>query len=157
MPNEHREFCRRQHRQLAAYLLYFTWRAGADFVVVQRSFLEKWLSLERFKHAREEWFLSDVEPWFPCYKRIRYGQNAFHSFFLSRHEFHDFPNGTMSDEERVALLRQQKVIGILTSQIAERPLKRASHYAREAIAVRELSDVSAGLSDLHHFRLKRRK
>jgi hypothetical protein len=160
--NGHREFCRRQHRVLAAYLSLHVWRAGADFVVIDRRFLERWLYLKRFKKAREEWFLSDVKPWFPYCERLRIGQGTFGSYFLSRRRFDDFPSGRMDDLERVERLGEQNMVGMLADQIADKLWKRGAwpneNYLKgDKLAMQQLSAIASGLSDLSHFTPKKRK
>jgi hypothetical protein len=164
LPNGYREFCRRQHRQVAAYLAIFAWKANADFVVVERSFLEERFSLERIKSARENWFLSDVEPWFSHHERLVQGATL-SSFYLARREFEDFPGQKMSNEERINLLKERGLKGMLVSQIPEVLSRRKSTYrrseaeraAREATVIRELTNIPVGLSDLNHFKLKKPK
>jgi hypothetical protein len=157
MAAEYREFCRRQHRQLAAYLSIYTWKAGADFVVVNRRVLENWLSRQRFKSTREGWFLADIEPWFSFYERVHSGQGSLWSYFLSPREFKNFPDGRMSDEDRVRLLRESGRIGILASYVRAFAHRSGQPNALERTAVRELNEIAMGLSDLRHFRVKKQK
>jgi hypothetical protein len=108
--DHYREFCRRQHRSLAAFLALKCWTEGADFVVITRDFLQSYLDLERFKSQRKDWLKADFEHLFPHQKDLifRGTQGKFASIYFFRAPFDDdLFEGTMSDEERIASAKKK--------------------------------------------------
>ena len=116
--DHYREFCRRQHRSLAAFLVLKCWTNGANFVVLNREFLQRYLDLERFKSQRKQWLKEDFEQLFPYQKDLIFGgtQGKFASYYFSRVPFvEDLFAGTMPDEERIELSNQKGTKGYLVT------------------------------------------
>lgn len=104
MKDAHRESCRRQHRMLGQYLALEAWLRGVECLVLERSDLERFLSLKRFKSARVEWLQEDLSPWFPFrepYYRSS-SPSSLYDLFLSRVPIEQhLPSGTMTTDRRI--------------------------------------------------------
>jgi hypothetical protein len=142
----HRELCKRQHRVIAAYLVMRAWKAGADYVVIERRALEQWLDLERFKQVRLDWFISDVGPWFPFSETVFHSTSGqFSAAYLSRKALDNWVPGAHTNDVRMTLLAAQGLIGIIFRRW------NISRATIELTAIHELTDIANGLSDFSHF------
>ncbi len=143
----HREYCRRQHRLLALHLSLETWRSGEDCILLDRNQLEEFSKLERFKSARVQWFLEDVEPWFKYTYPVYSGSapDSLQSLFLSRVPIDKKFIGGIDDdvdlEELVEWMRKNNVRVNLLSSISQlSPLTEEQLVARLAL-------LSSGLAE----------
>lgn len=104
MSDPHREDCRRQHRVIGHYLALQAWHRGLDCIVLNRTDLERFLGLKRFKKERIDWLRADLKPWFPFQKPyyLKRSKSSIHSLFLSRADLTQYlPAGMMTTEERI--------------------------------------------------------
>lgn len=101
----YRDFCRRHHRMIGAFLAIEAWTRGLDCIVLERGTLETLLGLERFKSTRIEWLVADLKPWF-AYQKAFYKTRApssIGSLFLSRVKIaNHLSTGSMTTKERIA-------------------------------------------------------
>lgn len=111
-----REAYLHRHRAIANYLALYCWISNSDALIVPRDFLEKLLSLERFKETRLKLIKEDFEPFFPFVCELfQKGTKKFSSFILARRTINDI-GPEMSAEERVAYLKKQSINTLLVSQ-----------------------------------------
>jgi hypothetical protein len=107
-PDEfYREFIRRSHRLLAAYLAIHAWRNDLDCVALGRRQIVKFWGLERRVEAeRLAWLRADVAGYFPHVEILSFAKGgALAAIYLARRPF---PVGTfggrLSSVERVKAL-----------------------------------------------------
>jgi hypothetical protein len=86
--NAYREFQRRRHRVLGAYLAFWAWETQSDCVVLSRKHLLPYLGLEsRMEEVRLRWMEEDLRGLFPYFLPLHYGANdKFEKLILSRKE-----------------------------------------------------------------------
>ena len=110
MSDPYRQHCQRQHRVLGQYLAIQAWLRCVDCFVIQRTDLQTFLGLERFKHVRIEWLEEDLKPWFPYQASFLHWPSyregvvpSFQNLFLSRVPIGKFlSEDTVTLEERLA-------------------------------------------------------
>jgi hypothetical protein len=104
MNEPHRNSCRRHHRVIGQFLAVQAWHRGLDCIVLQRTDLEQFLGLKRFKSERVKWLKADLKPWFK-YQEAYYRTNvpsSIHSLFLARVPIAShLPRGSMTTVERI--------------------------------------------------------
>ena len=61
----YREFAKRQHRMLAAYMAMVAWRNGVECIHISRESLLGFLGVEKLRQEREDWISEDMQTWFP--------------------------------------------------------------------------------------------
>jgi hypothetical protein len=130
----YREFVRRSHRLLSAYLAIYSWRNNRDCVVLDREpILKFWGVQRRVENERQDWLKADVSDYFPHVMVLDFskGTKKFAAFYLARRPF---PAGafsdSLSDEKRVKALTakgfnsaiaplpsESEMLSILTSAI----------------------------------------
>jgi len=123
----YRAACTKQHRIIGHYLAVQAWNRGLDCIVLNRTDLEFFFGLQRFKSSRVRWLMEDLRPWFP-YQEDYYrtgAKSSIHSLFLSRIPIADFlPAGTMTTQERIERMpdRAPKTASFLNDRwLKERP------------------------------------
>jgi hypothetical protein len=89
---------------LGQYLALEAWLRGVECLVIERSDLERFLGLERFKGVRVEWIQEDLSPWFPF--QVPYYSSSPRAslsvLFLSRVPIEEhLPYGSMTTEQRI--------------------------------------------------------
>ena len=133
LPEEvYREFVRRSHRLLAAYLAMHAWRHDLDCVVLDRNQIVKFWGLKkRVEGERRDWLKQDVAPYFPHVQILSFVGGKFASIYLSRRPFRAGAfSGAASDAARataltaagtktakVTLPSEQEMLTALTSAI----------------------------------------
>jgi hypothetical protein len=97
-PNDaYREFFRRIHRTMAAYLAMVAWRRNLDCVSIERDEIVRlWGISKRVENQRLEWLKHDVKPAFAFFKNLNFTGRTkkFAGVFLARREF---PTGAFDD------------------------------------------------------------
>lgn len=139
----HRAACQRQHRVLGHYLAVQAWLRGLDCLAVERSDLEIYLGLERFKSERIKWLLQDLKPWFPYNSPFfkSSAQSSLHSLFLSRVKMGAWlSTTTMTTAQRIAKIPADAPKTALFFQAA--PGKKR---IKETDVVRYLAVLDSGL------------
>ncbi|MBY0230441.1 MAG: hypothetical protein K2W96_14245 [Gemmataceae bacterium] len=138
-PDEvYREYVRRIHRTMAAYLSVLAWTRNLDCVAITRNeILRFWGIAKRVEKQRLVWLKNDIKHYFSTVKFLYHseGSTKFGSLFLARRRF---PRSafaeSMTDRKRTQLLMEQ---GIRASVV---PLPS------EAEMLAELSEFSHGLA-----------
>jgi hypothetical protein len=138
----HRESCRRQHRVIGNYLAMEAWLSGVDCIVLERSDLERFLQLERFKSTRVKWLLEDLRPWFsyqePYYRTS--SPSSIHSLYLSRVPITaHLPKGPMTTALRINRMGEDAPKTMLFSKVPSRKL----HDEKKIVA--QLAQLASGL------------
>ena len=137
----HRDSCKRLHRVIANYLAHQAWLRQLDCIVLERTDLEHFLQIERFKSVRVEWLLEDMKPWFKY--QVAYHKSSspssIHSLFLSRVPIADeLSDETMTTSARIALMSEE------APRTAEF-FKQGSKRPTESEIVSQLALLSTGL------------
>jgi hypothetical protein len=152
MSDPYRDACRREHRLIGHYLAVQAWIRGLDCVVLMRHDLEALFELERFKSARVQWLLQDLNPWFPeqkAYYRLR-APSSIESLFLSRAPIDSFlPKESMRTEARIKGM----------SPSAPKTERFTSTYSKKDVPTKEailsfLALLDAGLIDPNQYKPK---
>lgn len=103
----YREFFKRTHRTLAAYLALVAWIRNLDCVAIDREeIVSFWGLAKRVENQRLEWLKSDIKQFFPYVEALfSQGTEKFGSVFLARREFpSDSFAVTMPDKDRTQFL-----------------------------------------------------
>jgi hypothetical protein len=134
----YREFARRGHRLLGAYLAIYAWTHELDCIAIDRKeMLAFWGLRRRVEERRLTWLKQDISQYFLQVRVLRFSNGgSFASIFLSRRvlPFHAF-DGSMSDEKRVALLTSLKAPAVVVK------------LPTESEMLRILTSVSDGLAE----------
>jgi len=109
----YREFVRRSHHLLGAYLSMHAWMNDLKCVIIDRDdIVAFWGLRNRVEKRRRLWLKDDIKPYFPHTRPLFYTNQGekFASIYLSKI---DFPLGTfdaaMSDTKRAKLLSDKDI------------------------------------------------
>jgi hypothetical protein len=136
----YREFQRRRHKLLGAYLALRAWERNVDCVVLPRNALLPYLELEgEMKNVRLAWLKEDLSKLFPYYLSTEITKTRkFEALYLSRVEIPEVPEeeDATDDLEFASLFEKNGLrIGIL------------DEIPGESEIIRMMADVSHGISD----------
>ena len=105
--DSHRQACQRQHRVLGHFLAIQAWLRGLECFAIERSQLEVFLGLERFKSQRIRWLKQDLAPWFPhqvAFFRSN-AESSLSTLYIARVPIESwFSEESLTTEERIAEL-----------------------------------------------------
>jgi hypothetical protein len=136
----YREFQRRRHKILGAYLALRAWERKVDCVALPRSALLFYLGLEkRMENERLARLKEDLRRLFPhSWNTVDAETNRYETLYLSRVKIPEEAKegDTLDDLERAALIEQKGLrIGIL------------DEIPQEPEIIKWMADVSHGISD----------
>lgn len=143
MNDQHREYCRRQHRILAQYLAVCAWLQGVDCIALEAHHLKRFLGLERIRGTRRRWLCNDVRPWFPYQHTydLTGTEASLHSIFLSRVPVSEFlSNDSLTTPRRIRRMGKNSPKTRLFLSLTGRKA-----FPNEEEIISHLAQLSAGL------------
>lgn len=134
----YREFQRRSHKLLGAYLVFWAWTNKVSCVVLPREQLLPYLGLERrMENERIEWLKEDLIELFPyLWWTASSETNRYETLYLSRFKIPpEAKEGAKTDLERVELLKEHR----LKAGVVDIPT--------ESEIIKMMSELSHGILD----------